>query len=86
VTPLAERAIDLFAEAGVIAYRQGALTDALHELSVRIDLAGGGDLLAEFARTCWTPGCACGTDVKGTPDPHPKPAPPKPPTDPKPGK
>jgi hypothetical protein len=82
-------AVDMFAEVGVIAFRQGALTDALHELTVRVDLAGGGDLLAEFARTCWTPrsggNCSCcGATAKGTPDPHPKPPPPPPP--PPPGK
>ena len=79
--------VDVFADVGVMAAEDGVLPDALAELAVRLDLAGGGDLLTEITdRTCWAvyhgadkPGCRC---EKGTPNPRPVP-PPKPPLPPK---
>jgi hypothetical protein len=79
--------IDLFADTGVIAAEEGVLPDALAELSVRLDLAGAGELLTEMTdRTCWqvshgdqVPGCRC----KGTPNPRPTPPPPPRPVNPK---
>ena len=85
-------AVDVFADAGIVAWQDGVLPDALAELSVRLDLAGAGDLLDTLIRTCWGPDrrdCPhCAIDIryatKGTPDPHPKPQPPPPPPPPDP--
>jgi len=79
--------VDVFADLGVEAWREGTLPDALLELSVRLDLAGAGPLLAQLTATCWgtdrgdCPHCRI-TAGKGTPDPHPKPKPPPPPPPP----
>lgn len=83
-------AVDLFAQAGIAAHDQGVLPDALLELSIRLEIAGAGDLLTFITNhTCWTPHddepCpSCGhMSDKRDPQPHPKPPPPPPP---KPGK
>jgi hypothetical protein len=75
--------VDVFAETGMLAYRDGVLPDALAELAVRLDLAGAGPLLDQLTATCFAahvhgvcPVCGHKQDP-GKPHPKPKP-PPKP--------
>jgi hypothetical protein len=80
--------VEAFAEAGLMAWEERRLPDALAELSLRLDIAGAGPLLDHLIATCWgtdrTDCPHCG--LKGTPDPHPKPASPPPPPPPPPEK
>lgn len=80
--------VTAFADLGVMAYEDGVLPDALHELALRLDLSGAGELLTLITdQTCWghigeLPCPRCG--LKRDPTPHPKP-PPDPKPEPKPG-
>lgn len=75
----------VFADAGILCYEDGYLTQGLELLSLRLELAGAGDLLTVLTLTCWgtdrndCPHCAL---TKGTPDPHPRPPTPPPPPPP----
>jgi hypothetical protein len=69
--------VDVFADTGMLAYRDGVLPDALRELSVRLDLAGAGPLLDQIMQLDWTDPPAAGDKRDPKPKPTPKP-PPKP--------
>ena len=79
--------VDVFADAGLMAFQEGVLPDAIAELAIRLDLAGAGPLLDELMALCFAryddrgvcPVCG-GKQPPGKP--HPKP--PKPPPPPKP--
>lgn len=52
-TATERRAIDAFADAGVVCAKQGVLDQALDELVLRLEIEGAGDLLDDLIGQRW---------------------------------